>query len=110
MRAILNPRAAVPLVALALAIGLAGLGSPARAAGPAVKGAIIVGPGGAELTPIFIQNAGTAAPTPASPRATSLKNHAVLSCGTMATSMWSSVLRTSSTSTAAARGSFRSVS
>jgi hypothetical protein len=58
------------LVALALAIGLAGLGSPARAAGPAVKVAIIVGPVGAELTPVYIQIAETAARTAESHGAT----------------------------------------
>ena len=51
------------LVALALAIGLAGLSSPARGAAPAVKVAIIVGPVGAELTPVYIQIAETAAAT-----------------------------------------------
>ena len=48
-------RPMVVLVALALAIGLAGMATPARGAGPAVKVAIIVGPVGAELTPVYIQ-------------------------------------------------------
>ena len=58
------------LVALALAIGLAGLSSPARGAAPAVKVAIIVGPVGAELTPVYIQIAETAAATAESHGAT----------------------------------------
>jgi hypothetical protein len=58
------------LVALALAIGLAGLSSPARGAAPAVKVAIIVGPVGAELTPVYIQIAETAATTAESHGAT----------------------------------------
>ncbi len=58
------------LVALALAIGLAGLSSPARGAAPAVKVAIIVGPVGTELTPVYIQIAETAAKTAESHGAT----------------------------------------
>lgn len=49
------------LVALALAIGLAGQAVPVRAAGPSARVAIIVGPVGAELTPAFIGLAEAAA-------------------------------------------------
>jgi hypothetical protein len=49
------------LLALALAIGLAGISTPARGAGSAVKVAIIVGPVGAELTPVYIGIADAAA-------------------------------------------------
>lgn len=49
------------LVALGLALGLAGQAHPARAAGAAVKVAIIVGPVGAELTPVYVQIADAAA-------------------------------------------------
>jgi hypothetical protein len=49
------------LVALGLALGLAGQALPVRAAGPTVKVAIIVGPVGAKLTPVYIQIADAAA-------------------------------------------------
>ena len=54
-------RPAVILVALALAVGLAGQPSVARGAGVPPRVAIIVGPVGPELTPIYIQLAETAA-------------------------------------------------
>ncbi len=49
------------LVALALAVGLAGQATPARGAEVAVNVAIIVGPVGAELTPVYIDIAEAAA-------------------------------------------------
>jgi hypothetical protein len=49
------------LVALALALGLAGQAMPARAGVPAPKVAIIVGPVGPELTPVYIAIADAAA-------------------------------------------------
>lgn len=54
-------RPLVALVALALAVGLAGQATPALGAGQPVKVAIIVGPVGAELTPVYIQIAEAAA-------------------------------------------------
>ena len=49
------------LVALGLGLGLAGQALPARGAEATVKVAIIVGPVGAELTPVYIQIADAAA-------------------------------------------------
>lgn len=49
------------LAALSLAVGLAGQPTAALGAGQAVKVAIIVGPVGAELTPVYIQIAEAAA-------------------------------------------------
>lgn len=54
-------RPAVIVVALALAVGLAGQPAVARGAGVAPRVAIIVGPVGAELTPVYIGLAESAA-------------------------------------------------